>query len=573
MASRKSNNAHYRNADLKRPFDNIKEAMGLTGNADSNYYTNLGKVSRYEGSELENRKKENQAALILEALASTTDPVKRAGLGHITSFTDSGTGESAWQRIPGLKAKGESEAAGAKSEAEFAGLITSLAKQLAKHEKPDIADYAAGPGKFGGTQYEEAIKGSAGDFEQLVRKIGALKGVGNAPLTAKQRSDREGSGVGATDALRDQRKASEEAIRNLGVANVAVANKRVAEIAASMKNAGQLTSAKLKEIQEKLLIVWQESFYRNGVTLQKGKLLDQTIKTELQKTLGAGHKASIAQKEDEATGGKLYLDKRALEEKLETLKEKRKEAKSDAEIAQLNQEYAKTLKLYEVETKKQNKLKATTQTETAGIKQDTATAQKERAVNLASMSKQELDALPKEIIAKAQELQVRIRKGEQQIKLATARTGDVNRASDIKIMQKAHWNNKLALQKLLSPYIQQKAKADASNAAGKFAQDTSKIMLKDQLKQDAKTSDDKVNINPEHYSWTDWSNWFDSMDVNKKEYAKINGAMFKHKDRIQSGSFPEKAKNAMIADIITSLQVEPSEAKKIYAYTIKSFGK
>jgi len=146
-------------------------------------------------------------------------------------------------------------------------------------------------------------------------------------------------------------------------------------------------------------------------------------------------------------------------------------------------------------------------------------------------------------------------------------------ARNVKILKKANWNNKNRLQQLLSPYIQQEAKADASNAAGKFAHDTSKIMLKDQLKQDAKTSDDKVNINPEHYSWTDWSNWFDSMDVNKQEYSEISSEMFKHKDKIQSGNFPEAAKNEIIADIIKSLQVEPLEAQKIFKYTLKSFGK
>ena len=76
MAStRKSDNKFYRSADLAKPFGHLQEIMGLTGNADSNYYTNLGKVSRYEGSELDNQKKRDQAALILEALASTTDPV------------------------------------------------------------------------------------------------------------------------------------------------------------------------------------------------------------------------------------------------------------------------------------------------------------------------------------------------------------------------------------------------------------------------------------------------------------------------------------------------------------------
>ena len=44
-------------------------------------------------------------------------------------------------------------------------------------------------------------------------------------------------------------------------------------------------------------------------------------------------------------------------------------------------------------------------------------------------------------------------------------------------MQKAHWNNKLALQRLLSPYIQDLAEAKAANEAGKFAQQTALKMI------------------------------------------------------------------------------------------------
>ena len=106
MAStRKSDNAFYRSADLKRPFDNIKEAMGLTGNADSNYYTNLGKVSRYEGSEMDNRKKQGLwDALQLAIQGKTPDQALMRHSGHGASDIQKGLSGEAL--LPDLIRKG-----------------------------------------------------------------------------------------------------------------------------------------------------------------------------------------------------------------------------------------------------------------------------------------------------------------------------------------------------------------------------------------------------------------------------------------------------------------------------------
>ena len=185
------------------------------------------------------------------------------------------------------------------------------------------------------------------------------------------------------------------------------------------------------------------------------------------------------------------------------------------------------------------------------------------------MSKKELAALDPKIKAQAQELTNKNLKLEKQIKLAEARTEDVNRASDIKIMQKAHWNNKIALQKLLSPHLQKYAEERATNEAEKFTQQTKNIMLKDQLKK--KTGTEKIELNPDT-SLFDPSTWFNSLgEVNKEEYADISAGLFEHKDKIQSGTLPPKIKDSIIADIIRSLQVDPQKAQEIYDYTISTF--
>jgi len=96
----KSKNSHYRSEDLKRPFDSIKEAMGLTGNADSNYLTNLGKVSRYEGTELDNRKKEGLAELLQKAILGKSAD-QAYGIANTQSYADSGLGDQRYRMTPG----------------------------------------------------------------------------------------------------------------------------------------------------------------------------------------------------------------------------------------------------------------------------------------------------------------------------------------------------------------------------------------------------------------------------------------------------------------------------------------
>ena len=465
----KSKNSYYRNDDLKRPFDNIKEAMGLTGNADSNYYTNLGKVSRYEGSELDNTGKRGTLDALGQVLATMMKPgmekqryQEHLGLtGKAENYAESRTTDDL---RPDLVTKGGFQADEAGGKAEFQQMLNSLAEQISKYGEPDIADYAAGPGG-GGSQYADAIKGSQEDFEQLVRKIGALKGVGNAPLTAKQRSDREGSDVKATNALADQRKASEEAIRDLGVVNVAVANKRVAEIAASMKNAGQLTKAKLKAIEERLLLVWQESFYRNGTELKRGDKLDQTIKTEIQKTLGA--EQDTEKKTNQAEMSQMEKDElhQTLSFKREILRQKKRKASSLAEIAAVDELAAQQLKTLEIEIQKLEK-----GIKTAG--KDKSEAQKDRAITLSEMSTIEKNALKPEILAKAQKLEGEIRKDEATILKIQAQTQTEQAARQLKITQNRLNNNKDIIQKLLSPHLQKFHKERAANEAGQFAQQT-----------------------------------------------------------------------------------------------------
>jgi len=102
MPQRKSNNAYYKNADITRPLKNLEKIMGLSGTADSDYLTSLGKVSRLEGTEMDNRKKQGihealQRALGVEGLG----PLGQYMTQIATGSGDLMTGEGKRKLLPG----------------------------------------------------------------------------------------------------------------------------------------------------------------------------------------------------------------------------------------------------------------------------------------------------------------------------------------------------------------------------------------------------------------------------------------------------------------------------------------
>jgi hypothetical protein len=460
-----SENYKYKNPDITGLVDNVKKMMGVDSGAGGRRSRNMSDyltTSKTEGQQLKN----TQQSMLVEAMKAALGQEGLSDDGRLlraatTSSTDIGGGLSKEAMLASQIAEQEGKAQLQKQAVDKGNLIASLAKRLEVGGSPEHAKRVfTGPqGRPGISNVTVPARGySEGDQERWARLIRTLQGgqVGTDMDYSGARGKSETTGkVGLFEARTT-------AAKNLGVANVELANERTAEVLARTGNAGKLNAEKIKEIQDRVLINWNQGFQQATTAKKRRELLDQTIKTEIQKTLGAKEtvkkkvaETSIAQKEDEAKGGELYLDKRALEVKLDTLKQKLLKETDNAKIAALNQKHAETLKLLEVETARAGKGKAV--------------AQKEKAVNLASMSKKELDALDPKIKAQAEELQVKIRKGEQQIELAKARTDDVNMARNVKILQKANMNNKNALQQLLSPHLQKYAEERATNEAEKFA--------------------------------------------------------------------------------------------------------
>jgi len=463
--AKRSNNAYYRSPDITGIINNLSTAMGLSGNADSNYLTNLNKMGRLEGITLDNTKKQGIADLLKKAIAPyvETDPTRAYGLSTATGYGDVGLGETRFKTLPALVARGESEAAGAKSKAGVEGLLAGLAEQIGKHGmRPDPAEFEGGPA--GGRHlYDDAIAGATKNFEDLVRKYRAIGGKGDAQKTAQQQEALVQSDIGVEETQRQYNRAR---IAAVGKTNEA----QIREIEGRISSLRGLTTLRKKEITNRIL----DNIARLDQDIldsKKGReLLDKKVLYWVEQELTAKERTatqSLVKEQEQLQLEELPTTLSFKRERLRQLKRRASELAEQAELDTLARPRLLELQTEIAELDKDIK--------TAG--KGKAEAQKDRAITLSDMSTMEKNALPEHILKKAQELEVKIRKGEQEIKLAEARTGDVNRASGIKIMQKAHWNNKLNLQKLLSPHLQKYHKERAANEAGKFAQQTALKMI------------------------------------------------------------------------------------------------
>ena len=99
--AKRSNNAYYRSPDITGIINNLSTAMGLSGNADSNYLTNLNKMGRLEGTTLDNRRKFD-IERELENVLSNKELSPTDRLGHVLLGSRQGyeLGETTSQKRP-----------------------------------------------------------------------------------------------------------------------------------------------------------------------------------------------------------------------------------------------------------------------------------------------------------------------------------------------------------------------------------------------------------------------------------------------------------------------------------------
>ena len=471
MAQRKSNNKYYRSADVARPVEALKEIMGLTGNADANYLTNLGKVSRLEGTELDNKKKQGVLDAILgsvegkDADSTLARWLANSGADMTKLITGEGTRP---HEIDFAKNRARIQ----EQEVEHGDLMATLARSIANMEKPtppdprslETGDQWVKDSVLAGQQADQILNDEAllGAMQRFAALSKSPHTITTDPL-GKQGKQLTAGKVKVSSAREALLIAQKEGYKKLNKEKVNQAIKAAEKIIAETEVLKDIGIERRNQIVQKTLDDVNENAEVVKNLKEMNKLIKKRVLTEAERLKGEGFKA-----EQE----KILKDDlpNSLSFKLERLRQLKRKATSLAEIAEVDALSAQKLKGIEIEIAELDK---DIKTATKGR----AEAQKDRAIDLAEMSELELKALPAKILAEATKKTNENSKLKEQIKLAQARTADVTMGRSVKFWQKKILSNKLAIQKLLAPYQEELAKARVANETGKFAQQTALKMI------------------------------------------------------------------------------------------------
>ena len=352
-----SENYKYKNPDITGLVDNVKKMMGVDSGAAGRRSRNMSDY--LTGAKTEGQMFRNQVLDMISQLKrksfdnpDLTDDQK-LGRGLSTSFGDTALGVGREEMLASQLAEQEGKAQLQKQAVDKGNLIASLAKRLEVDGSPEHAKRVMTmPQGLPGSNVTVPARGySEGDQERWARLIRTLQGgqVGTDMDYSGARGKSETTGkVGLFEARTT-------AAKNLGVANVELANKRTAEVLARTGNAGKLNAEKIKEIQDRVLINWNQGFQQATTAKKRRELLDQTIKTELQRTLGA--KETVAKKKAETSMAQLELDElpTTLSYLRETYKQKKRKAAELARIAETDAKAAQELTDIKIEIAKLDK--------------------------------------------------------------------------------------------------------------------------------------------------------------------------------------------------------------------------
>ena len=354
MAQYKSNNEYYRSADITRPVENIKKILGLSGTADSDYLTGLGKVSRLEGTEMDNRKKQGLWKALTDATGVeglTLDQILMRHLGKDASdFQGAITGEKEQPFRVDIQRQ---KAKGAGSKAGVEGILAGLAEQIAKHGmRPDPAEFEGGPA--GGRHlYDDAIAGAAANFEDIVRKYGAIKGGSSRGQhkTAAQAEALFKSDIEVEDTQKQYNIARTRVAEKIGEAKTKLAEERTNKVISDMNIGLDIAHEKINNLRQVGLDAALIAQQRGLNLKETNALIKKNVEIAAEKLKGA--KADTSKKTTQASSelkkywalaGELYRKAEKQKAEIRKLKQQTATAESNRRVAELTEAYRVTIK-------------------------------------------------------------------------------------------------------------------------------------------------------------------------------------------------------------------------------------
>jgi hypothetical protein len=302
---------------------NVGQLMGLSGNADSNYLTNLGKVSRYEGTELDNRKKENLAALLQKAIFGKS-PDEAYGRAKATGFNDFGGGLDK-EALRGGKVQLQQQDIATNKK------IAGLEDLILKNKRQDPRTFETGDAWLRKRAVgEQALSDTA--MEEAANKIMLLRGqTPGMQLDASGRRRKEFDGRKAAESQAEIRYKEEQtnAVVALGKKRKEKLTKEIAKIADEILLKSKLNAVQVMEIKNRVLNAVAKLDQDNLTAADRRKLIKEQTNVQAQKVLEGTAKAGIAgnnklisDAELKANPGKLANEKKQRTVKLADLEAK-----------------------------------------------------------------------------------------------------------------------------------------------------------------------------------------------------------------------------------------------------------
>ena len=325
--ARPSENKYYESSDLTGLNQNLKRLLGMSGSADRDRLSDLRTFSLLQGTEMDNRKKDAIWNALQDSIGQeglTFDQILMRNLGK--SATDIQGGFTGEALLPSKKRKSELLADQEQQVVDEGSLKKKLSERIANYTPFNPSAPVTDDAGQTRDQYDR-------DVRNLLVLSGLQPGINldttgeRARLRDRLKTQESESELAKDTSVIDLNKAKEEGYKN-------VSAEKVKKIQADVNSITTLTAARKKEIINRVLNNIAKLDQTILTEKSKRKLLDEKIKTEIQKELT----------ETERTGkekGKRKIVEKKLAKlpdklKLELANLKKKGDKIDADIKRIN---------------------------------------------------------------------------------------------------------------------------------------------------------------------------------------------------------------------------------------------
>ena len=325
--ARPSENKYYESSDLTGLNQNLKRLLGMSGSVDRDRLSDLRTFSLLQGTEMDNRKKDALWNALQDSIGQeglTFDQILMRNLGK--SATDIQGGFTGEALLPSKKRKSELLADQEQQVVDEGNLKKKLSERIANYTPFNPSAPVTDDTGQTRDQYDR-------DVRNFLVLSGLQPGINldttgeRARLRDRLKTQESESELAKDTSVIDLNKAKEEGYKN-------VSAEKVKKIQADVNSITTLTAARKKEIINRVLNNIAKLDQTILTEKSKRKLLDEKIKTEIQKELTETERTGKEKGKREIVEKKLAKLPDKLKQELANLK--KREEQIDADIKRIN---------------------------------------------------------------------------------------------------------------------------------------------------------------------------------------------------------------------------------------------